>query len=61
MVIRSANIITGVTVGLISRKKTGSSSVIPTYHTRLRWGNNTLVRWGSDTEVEWDVAPTPNP
>lgn len=60
MVIRSGNIITGVTVGLISRKKTGTV-VIPTYHTRLLWGNNTLVRWGSSTDVQWDVAPTPSP
>ena len=58
MVIRSANIITGATVGLVSRRKVGAV-VIPTYHTRLRWGNNTFVRWGNRVSVEWDVSPNP--
>lgn len=55
-----SKLITGVYVGLAFRKR-GAGVVVPTYHTRLIWGNNTLVRWGSNTDVQWDIAPTSNP
>lgn len=57
--IRSANIITGVVVGLANRDR--EPAVTQTYETLLRWGSNTLVNWGDDTTITWNLAPPTNP